>query len=171
MLIVAIIALVILAAAWRPIQHTCLASNQKASTGTMFFWICVALVFIPLVIPFGFILSLLTLCYLLYLLIDYHLKKDSLRPYKELKEYAKAMGHDNQQYVYAIVRFSYTNAKGQYADRRVAVTGVGHKYLRGKDLRKDAERTFRYDRMNADLIIEDTGEVIAPNQIYSHFRE
>ena len=167
----AIIALIVLAAAWRPIQHTCLASNQKPSTGTMFFWVFVALIFIPLVIPFGFVISLLSLCYLLYLVIDYHLKKESLRPYKELKQYYKLFGDDNQKYVYAIVRFDYTNAKGEFRHRRVAVTGIGRNYLRGKDLVKSADRTFRYDRMSDDLIIENTGEVIQPKQIYSHFRE
>lgn len=61
------------------------------------------------------------------------------------------------------VKFDYTNSRGEFASRTVAVKHVykknGLTYLSGIDLDKNELRSFRSDRISSDIINTDTGEV------------
>lgn len=57
------------------------------------------------------------------------------------------------------IAFSYTNAKGEFSDRRFVIHGFDGIYLEGWDLDKHDGRTFRIDRIDGGVVKISTGEV------------
>lgn len=57
------------------------------------------------------------------------------------------------------ITFSYTNAKGEFSDRRFVIHGFDGLYLEGWDLDKHDGRTFRIDRIDGGVVKISTGEV------------
>ncbi|OFT26845.1 hypothetical protein HMPREF3066_01645 [Neisseria sp. HMSC03D10] len=57
------------------------------------------------------------------------------------------------------IAFSYTNAKGEFSDRRFVIHGFDGLYLEGWDLDKHDGRTFRIDRIDGGVVKISTGEV------------
>lgn len=60
------------------------------------------------------------------------------------------------------VRFSYKDADGVPSERHVIVHSVTDTYIKGECLDRQAERTFRLDRINGDVVDCNTGELIDP---------
>lgn len=60
------------------------------------------------------------------------------------------------------VRFSYEDANGIPSERHVIVHSVSGTYIKGECLDRQAERTFRLDRINGDVVDCNTGELIDP---------
>lgn len=60
------------------------------------------------------------------------------------------------------VRFSYEDANGVPSERHVIVHSVSGTYIKGECLDRQAERTFRLDRINGDVVDCNTGELIDP---------
>lgn len=57
------------------------------------------------------------------------------------------------------IAFSYTNAHGEFSDRRFVIRKFDGLYLYGWDLDKQDTRTFRIDRIDGDVVKISTGEV------------
>lgn len=57
------------------------------------------------------------------------------------------------------ISFSYTNAHGEFSDRRFIIHGFDGIYLEGWDLDKHDGRTFRIDRIDGGVVKISTGEV------------
>lgn len=57
------------------------------------------------------------------------------------------------------IAFSYTNAHGEFSDRRIVIRNFDGLYLYGWDLNKHDTRTFRIDRIDGDVVKISTGEV------------
>lgn len=57
------------------------------------------------------------------------------------------------------IAFSYTNAKGEFSNRRFVIHGFDGIYLEGWDLDKHDGRTFRIDRIDGGVVKISTGEV------------
>lgn len=57
------------------------------------------------------------------------------------------------------ISFSYTNAHGEFSDRRIVIRNFDGLYLYGWDLDKHDTRTFRIDRIDGDVVKISTGEV------------
>lgn len=57
------------------------------------------------------------------------------------------------------IAFSYTNAHGEFSDRRFVIHGFDGLYLEGWDLDKHDGRTFRIDRIDGGVVKISTGEV------------
>lgn len=57
------------------------------------------------------------------------------------------------------IAFSYTNAHGEFSDRRIVIRNFDGLYLYGWDLDKQDTRTFRIDRIDGDVVKISTGEV------------
>ena len=57
------------------------------------------------------------------------------------------------------VSFFYTNAKGEFSERRFVIHGFDGIYLEGWDLDKHDGRTFRIDRIDGGVVKISTGEV------------
>lgn len=57
------------------------------------------------------------------------------------------------------ITFSYTNAHGEFSDRRVVIRSFDGLYLYGWDLDKHDTRTFRIDRIDDGVVKISTGEV------------
>lgn len=57
------------------------------------------------------------------------------------------------------IAFAYTNAKGEFSDRRFVIHGFDGLYLEGWDLDKRNSRTFRVDRIEGGVVKISTGEV------------
>lgn len=57
------------------------------------------------------------------------------------------------------IAFTYTNAKGEFSDRRFVIRGFDGLYLKGWDLDKRNSRTFRIDRIEGGVVKISTGEV------------
>ncbi|HEZ2967404.1 TPA: hypothetical protein ACLA2X_000408 [Neisseria meningitidis] len=57
------------------------------------------------------------------------------------------------------IAFSYTNAHGEFSDRRIVIRNFDGLYLYGWDLDKHDTRTFRIDRIDGDVVKISTGEV------------
>lgn len=57
------------------------------------------------------------------------------------------------------IAFTYTNAKGEFSDRRFVIRGFDGLYLKGWDLDKRNSRTFRTDRIEGGVVKINTGEV------------
>lgn len=58
--------------------------------------------------------------------------------------------------------FDYRDWKFRFSKRRVKVASFDNQYITGFCETRHAERTFRRDRIENGVIIEDTGEVIDP---------
>lgn len=57
------------------------------------------------------------------------------------------------------ITFSYTNAHGEFSDRRFVIRRFDGLYLYGWDLEKHDTRTFRIDRIDGGVVKISTGEV------------
>ena len=57
------------------------------------------------------------------------------------------------------ISFSYTNAHGEFSDRRFVIRSFDGLYLYGWDLDKHDTRTFRIDRIDGGVVKISTGEV------------
>lgn len=57
------------------------------------------------------------------------------------------------------IAFSYTNAHGEFSNRRFVIRSFGGLYLYGWDLDKQDTRTFRIDRIDGGVVKISTGEV------------
>lgn len=57
------------------------------------------------------------------------------------------------------VSFFYTNAKGEFSERRFVIHGFDGIYLEGWDLDKHDGRTFRIDRIDGGVVKTGTGKV------------
>lgn len=57
------------------------------------------------------------------------------------------------------IAFTYTNAKGEFSNRRFVIHGFDGLYLKGWDLDKRNSRTFRTDRIDGGVVKTSTGEV------------
>ena len=57
------------------------------------------------------------------------------------------------------ISFSYTNAHGEFSDRRFVIRSFDGLYLYGWDLEKHDTRTFRIDRIDGGVVKISTGEV------------
>lgn len=62
------------------------------------------------------------------------------------------------------VEFTYMDAEGEITHRRVTVHSATATYLKGECHKRQAERTFRVDRIIGDVVDCDTGEIISPRQ-------
>ena len=60
------------------------------------------------------------------------------------------------------VEFSYTNAEGVGSKRIVDVKEKKEEYFSGYCHFRNEKRTFRYDRIDGDIVIISTGEVVSP---------
>ena len=60
------------------------------------------------------------------------------------------------------VLFDYRDWKFRFSNRKVLVTSFDNQYFTGICYLRQAERTFRRDRVQRGLIVEETGEVIDP---------
>lgn len=58
--------------------------------------------------------------------------------------------------------FAYRDWKFRFSKRRVKVTSFDNQYITGFCEMRQAERTFRRDRVQNGVIVEETGEVIDP---------
>ncbi|MNJ56522.1 hypothetical protein D3C77_520720 [compost metagenome] len=62
------------------------------------------------------------------------------------------------------VEFSYEDTKGEITYRTVTVHSITRTYLKGECHGRQAERTFRLDRIIGDLVDCETGEIISPQK-------
>ncbi|MNJ44627.1 hypothetical protein D3C77_396830 [compost metagenome] len=62
------------------------------------------------------------------------------------------------------VEFSYEDTKGEITYRTVTVHSISKTYLKGECHGRQAERTFRIDRIIGDLVDCETGEIMSPKQ-------
>ena len=67
------------------------------------------------------------------------------------------------------VAFTYEDSEGAISTRTVTVHSVSQTYLKGECHDRQAQRTFRIDRMIGDVIDADTGELLEPRKLARHF--
>ncbi|RHW21711.1 hypothetical protein C2846_07100 [Pseudomonas jilinensis] len=58
------------------------------------------------------------------------------------------------------MEFDYEDSAGNWSARQVNVLSVNDSYIKGVCLSKQAERTFRLDRVMSDITDLDTGEIL-----------
>lgn len=63
-----------------------------------------------------------------------------------------------------VVAFTYEDSAGDISYRTVTVHSASTLYLKGECHDRQAERTFRLDRIIGDLTDCDTGEILSPKQ-------
>lgn len=69
------------------------------------------------------------------------------------------------------IQFTYRDAKGQVSHRIVQVYMVDGTYIDGFCMDRQADRTFRVDRIIGEVISESTGEVMEPREWIDRFNE
>lgn len=74
----------------------------------------------------------------------------------------KKAGRRDKDFQIETVQFSYMDADGFPSERRVRVHSVDGDLLTGFCLLRQAERTFRLDRIQGKIVRESTGEMIRP---------
>lgn len=62
------------------------------------------------------------------------------------------------------VEFVYEDAAGEITRRHITVHSIDSTYLKGECHDRQAERTFRLDRIIGDLVDCETGEILSPRQ-------
>lgn len=62
------------------------------------------------------------------------------------------------------VEFTYEDSAGDITRRRVTVHSVTSTYMKGECHYRQAERTFRIDRIIGDVVDCDTGEILPPRK-------
>lgn len=64
------------------------------------------------------------------------------------------------------VKFTYEDAQGNLSERHVIVHHADLHYIKGECLTRNAERTFRTDRIIGGVVDCSTGEIIAPYELH-----
>lgn len=64
------------------------------------------------------------------------------------------------------VQFTYEDAQGNVSERHVIVHHADLHYIKGECLARNAERTFRTDRIIGDVVDCSTGEIINPYELH-----
>ncbi len=67
------------------------------------------------------------------------------------------------------VAFTYEDSAGDVTFRTVTVHSVTATYLKGECHDRQAERTFKIDRIIGDVVDLDTGEILRPRSLARHF--
>jgi predicted DNA-binding transcriptional regulator YafY len=67
------------------------------------------------------------------------------------------------------VTFTYEDAAGDVTCRTVTVHSATATHLKGECQDRQAERTFRIDRIIGDVVDVETGEVVRPRSLARHF--
>lgn len=62
------------------------------------------------------------------------------------------------------IQFWYTDGDGNFTHRNIRILSVDSEYLEGFDLDKKAERTFRIERMDNEIIDLSTGEILTKEE-------
>lgn len=60
-----------------------------------------------------------------------------------------------------VLLFSYCDSAGRMTERRVLFRSLDDRYLTAICLTRNASRTFRLDRIRSDVVVTNTGEVMA----------
>lgn len=68
-----------------------------------------------------------------------------------------------------LVQFTYEDSKGDVTFRTVTVHSVAGNNLKGECHDRNAQRTFRLDRIIGDVVDTATGEVLKPITLRKHF--
>ncbi len=74
----------------------------------------------------------------------------------------------SQQYLLRTIEFSYKNADGEPSRRAVDVKRKEWDYFSGFCHLRRENRTFRYDRIEGEVVVVDTGEIISPSEFAGH---
>lgn len=69
----------------------------------------------------------------------------------------------------ADVQFTYQDAEGELTARRVTVHSVDATYIKGECHERQAERTFRIDRVVGEVLDLDTGELLSARKWARNF--
>lgn len=72
----------------------------------------------------------------------------------------KQISVSDKNYSSGDIQFWYTDAEGNLTHRNVHILSVDSEYLEGIDLDKKAERTFRIERMDDEIVDLSTGEIL-----------
>lgn len=67
------------------------------------------------------------------------------------------------------VAFTYEDSAGDVTFRTVTVHSVTATYLKGECHDRQAERTFKIERIIGDVVDLDTGEILRPRSLARHF--
>ncbi len=67
------------------------------------------------------------------------------------------------------VAFTYEDSAGDVTYRTVTVHSVTSTYLKGECQDRQAERTFKIERIIGDVVDLDTGEILRPRSLARHF--
>lgn len=67
------------------------------------------------------------------------------------------------------VSFTYQDSNGDVTSRTITVHSVTPTYLKGECHDRNAERTFRIDRMIGEVVDLESGELIRPRSLARHF--
>lgn len=67
------------------------------------------------------------------------------------------------------VAFTYEDSAGDVTYRTVTVHSVTATYLKGECHDRQAERTFKIERIIGDVVDLDTGEILQPRSLARHF--